>query len=232
MTIFVGTKLQNITNATTVGVANTYYTIHTFSTPGTTSFTVQGSGLVDVLVVGGGGLGGGTWLGGGAGGSVAYARNIPLIGGVSYPITVGSAGNPGGSSTFNYNGGSITVSGGVQGGGRSNGISNPLGSGSGGGWGGGSGGTGANVIGLGFPGLGEIGGTGRGGGGGGAGGAAIPGTGIGGAGVRYSIRGTSESFGGGGPGTGFPLNPDCTSTDFGLGGDLPNPGCIIIRYIS
>jgi hypothetical protein len=235
MTIFVGTKLQDISNSTTVGTANTYYTIHTFSTAGTTTFTPTGSGYVDVLVVGGGAPGGGQWNGGGGGGSVLYAKNVPILGGVSYPITVGGIS---GSSTFNYDGGNIVSPGGVAGG---SGLSNPLGSGGGGAWSSpvpnsASGGIGANVIGLGFDGCPSNNGTGRGGGGGGAGGAAPPG-GQGGVGLNYSIRGTSESFGGGGSGDQTPLNPNSSPTDFGLGGGagggrVGNPGCIIIRYLS
>ena len=251
MAIIVGPRVTNITNATTVSIANTYYRVHTFSTPGTTSFTPTGSGYVEVLVVGGGG-GSGTdntsWDGGGGSGSVLYVKNVPVINGVSYPITVGGFGaradnTPtgfGGTSTLAYNGGTITAPGGAFAANRgsipSAAGSNPVGSGGGGARGPIAGGTGANIFGYGFPG--GNGGGSSGGGGGGAGGAGSPSAsgGRGGPGVPYSITGSPVFYGGGGgPGT-SQLHPTSSFSDFGLGGTAPStparPGVIIIRHMT
>ena len=70
------------------------YKIHTFTSGGT--FTPQYTGNVDVLVIGGGGCGAGLSGGGGAGGML-YQSNVPVIGGLAYPVGVG-AGGPGPSS--------------------------------------------------------------------------------------------------------------------------------------
>ena len=251
MAIFVGPRVTDISNATTVSIANTYYKVHTFSTPGTTSFTPKGSGFIDVLIVGGGGGSGAdntSWDGGGGGGSVLYQKNVPVIGGVSYPITIGGPGASavntpfgfGGNSILSYNGGTITAPGGAFAANRGSNPSaagnNPLGSGGGGARGPIAGGAGANIFGYGFPG--GNGGPGTGGGGGGAGGAGSPSNdgGRGGPGVPYSITGSPVFYGGGGgPGT-SQLHPTSFPTMFGLGGTAPNipsrPGVIIITYIS
>ena len=236
MAILVGQRLVNLTNSTTVSTATTGYVIHTFSTPGTTSFAPTGSGLAEVLVVGGGG-GRGTFgpaKSGGGGGSVLYAKNILLISNTTYPITIGQGtvgggvGGPGGNTILNYEGGNILSPGGAQGS-----TSNPLGSG-----GGGIAGIGSGVVGYGFPGglspsprIGSSGGGASSGGG-----TNTPG----GAGLSYSISGTLRSYGGGGGGGGpgsttGSIHPNSSPTDFGLGGGSPtgdsgNPGCIIIRY--
>jgi len=248
MAILVGPRIRNITNATTVGTTTTGFTVHTFSTPGATTFTAQGSGIVEVLVVGGGGGGGAapgpdTWNGGAGGGSVLYAKNVPLIDGVSYTATVGSVGASGtssplgfgGTSILTYNNGNITSPGGGYGARHASGgyaaANNPVGSGGGGSRNFPSGGLGVDVIGLGFGG-----GAGpNGGGGGGAGGAGQPAstTAFGGIGVSYSITGVSTYYGGGGAGTPIP-HPTSFPTMFGWGkrgnGSGGNPGCIIIRY--
>jgi hypothetical protein len=217
MGILVGPKLSTITNSTTVNTGVAGYTVHTFSVPGSTTFSADIGGKIDVLVVGAGGYGGGPWSGGGGGGSVLYYANLPIKGGVSYPITVGSF--PSGQTTLSYNGGTVIAPGGAGG----SGSSNPLGSGAGGGWPSGAGGVGANITGYGFPGAPSS------GGGGGAGG---PGSGNrGGTGVPYTIRGTDEMFGAGGSGdtqpNNFPIN-------FGSGAGPNNgvPGVIIIRYLT
>jgi hypothetical protein len=187
-------------------------TIHTFLSSGT--FTPNGSGTVEVLVVGGGG-GGGTGYayvagGGGGGGGVVYNGSYAVTAG-TMGVTVGHGGaggtivagavttsGPGGNSIF----GSITAVGGGKGG-RS-----PLAGGSGGSGGGGADGSGG---GSGTSGQGYAGGNGNGsspqygsGGGGGAGAAGTSGTyaagGAGGAGVSNSISGSSVYYGGGGGG--------------------------------
>ena len=241
MAIIVGQRITNITNANTVSVANTYFTVHVFSTVGVTTFTTQGSGSVDVFLVGGGGsIGAGGGPAGGGGGSVLFYKNIPLIENIPYTIDVGvgAASTVGGATTFRYNGGQIVAPGGAQGGNPAT-KNNPVGSG-GGGNGGGSGGIGANIIGYGFPGGGSSSPSFNGGAGGGAGGAGTvaPG-GIGGIGVSYSITGVSTYYGGGGSGIPGNIDPTSFPTMFGLGGSaspgLPgigNPGCIIVRYQS
>ena len=85
MTIYVGPRISGATGGTISNISG--YTIHTFSS-GAATFTPQGSGALEVLVVGAGGGGGNgtSWgAGGGGGGAVIYARNIPVIGGVSFP---------------------------------------------------------------------------------------------------------------------------------------------------
>jgi hypothetical protein len=226
-------------------------TIHAFTTPGTFTFTPRGNGTVDVLVVGGGGGGtenlGANEISGGGGGSVFYRKFVPVVSGVSYTLNVGSAGGgviAGTATTYRYNGGSITASGG-EGGVPSSGVipgnSNPTGSA--------SGGSGAFVgrgapggIGNGNSGFGYPGGTGSDtftGAGGGAGGAAIDN--IGGQGLAYQITGVSTFYGGGGGGFGGgALHPTSTPSNFGLGGSggsgaffpKATPGCIFIRYVN
>lgn len=74
------------------------YRIHTFTSNGT--FTPAYSGTVEVLVVGGGG--GGTGLGGGGGaGGVVYTNSFQVVGGVGYPIVIGTGGT--GASTHTSN---------------------------------------------------------------------------------------------------------------------------------
>lgn len=71
------------------------YVIHTF-TNATDTFTVKGSGKIDVLLVGGGG-GGGTGragAGGGGGGGVVYVQNVDVTE-QPYAILVGEGGSSG-----------------------------------------------------------------------------------------------------------------------------------------
>jgi hypothetical protein len=222
------------------------FTIHTFTSNGT--FIPNGTGTVEVLVVGSGGSPGpsGSSRVGSGGGSVLYQKFVPVISGTSYSATVGSGtpapqvnSPPGVQSQFDYNGGSIIAPGG---GGTGFNRNNPLGSG-----GGGEltpeFGIGANVIGYGFSG--GTGGPGGnvGGGGGGAGDFGSPGVsatpGRGGIGVSYSISGVSTYYGGGGGLFSGPayLHPTSTASMHGLGGCSPvpgtignRPGVIIIRY--
>lgn len=70
------------------------YTVHKFTTTGTSTFTVPCSGLIDILVVAGGGGGGGAWAcgaGGGGGGGLVYSTGVPITPG-NHTITVGTGG--------------------------------------------------------------------------------------------------------------------------------------------
>jgi hypothetical protein len=243
MTIYVGTRISSATGGIVTNISG--YIVHTFTSSGI--FIPNGTGSVEVLVVGGGGgMSGSFWAGGGGGGSVLYQKFIPVLSGVSYPIRVGLAGisnTSGTASTCTYNGGSIIAPGGT-----SPGLDNPLGSG-----GGGSSNSpatiGANVTGLGFGGgIGCPSSDSIGAGGGGAGSLGqdgqrpgvpvTPTTGKGGIGLSYSITGSPVFYGGGGSGVNTSLTASSSPTNFGLGGSGPgritdgNPGCIIIKYIS
>ena len=66
------------------------YVIHTF-TNATDTFTVTGSGEIEVLLVGGGGGGGYYYGGGGGGGAVVYRQNISVTAG-AYSLKVGEGG--------------------------------------------------------------------------------------------------------------------------------------------
>jgi hypothetical protein len=192
----------------------TTYKVHTFTTVGSSTFTVSSVGSisqVEYLIVAGGG-GGGRYGGGGAGGLLQGTLNIAQQ---SYSVVVGGgglgggsessptgAGAKGGNSTF----GVLTATGG--GAGADGDITGaPLNGGSGGG-----GGFANFPAGTGISGQGFSGGTGTnngtsysGGGGGGAGGSggnatAVQG-GAGGAGINSRISGYNLSYaaGGGGP---------------------------------
>jgi hypothetical protein len=241
MTIFVGPKVVSATGGIVTNIAG--YIVHTFTSSGI--FIPNGTGSVEVLVVGGGGGGASPSFGGGGGGGGAalLTKFLPVLSNVSYPVTVGPGGNgilaQGNSSIFSYNGGTITAFGGGGAGPTSspgNGGSSPNASG-GGGFGAPGvraiGGTGANVIGLGFPGGSTSAASsficGGGGGGGGVGGGAVaPDTGgNGGPGVPYSITGIATFYGGGGGGGGSfiqtmgQLHPTSFPTMFGLGATPP-----------
>ena len=238
MPFIAGPRVISASGGTISNIAG--YTVHTFTTTGT--FIPNGTGTVEVLVVGGGGGYGGPpgvvgEVGGGGGGSVIYQKFVPVLGNVNYTMTVGLGGGRGISgqaSTCTYNGGNFVAPGGGFGGSLGGlGQSNPIGSGGGGSP---TGGLGANIIGYGFSG--GNGPSGRGAGGGGAGGLGQPDPlgRSGGIGVSYSISGVSTYYGGGGPG-GVPLPLTSFPSMFGLGGDSnnfasANPGVIIIRYAS
>lgn len=247
MGFIAGPRVTSATGGTISSITGAI--VHTFGTPGSQTFIPNGNGTVDVLVVAGGGGGTGSLganeISGGGGGSVFYQRFVPVLSGVSYPITVGAGGieiTAGAATTFNYNGGSITARGGAGGVPSSDSIpgkSNPLGSGSGGSGAiigrAGVGGTGNGNPGYGFPG--GNGSDGFTGAGGGAGGAASGN--VGGIGVSYTINGTSLFYGGGGAGwPGGSLGSGSLPTNFGLGGSggvglqPSRPGCVIIRYIT
>jgi hypothetical protein len=244
MTIIVGPRILSATGGVITRTAG--FTIHTFSTVGAASFLTQTTGLVEVLVVGGGGGSGQPDHGGGGGGSVLYLKNVPVLAGVSYPMSIGAGGplrTPGTPTVYNYNGGNITAPGGGNGASPTGpaASNNPGGSGGGGAPGPAVeiGGTGANVIGLGFPG-GNSPPAVLSAGGGGAGGAGNPGAagGVGGIGLSYSISGTPTFYGGGGGGSaGGGTNPGPSSGNFGYGRSAgPNlsapSGVVIIRYLS
>ena len=112
---------------------------------------------IDLLVVGGGGGGGGRWYGpgggnqqhagGGGAGGLVYIENFPVVGGGTYPITVGAGGKDtaepnvqnGGDTTFTSPtptpfGTSIIGEGGGGAGGFPNGQANQGGSAGGEGW--------------------------------------------------------------------------------------------------
>lgn len=188
------------------------YVIHTFTTNGT--FTPNGAGTVEALVVGGGGGGANTGSGGGGGGYI-YNSNVQVTA-QSYSITVGNGGTggqstsapgaQGGNSIFS----TLTAVGG--GGGTSHG--NTAG-GNGGSGGGGpirtaapvaTGGTATagqgNNGGAGFVDAGWVGSSGGGGGAGAAGSAGgnTAGAGKGGDGLLNCIRGTCSYYAGGGGG--------------------------------
>ena len=114
----------------------------TFSSVGTTSWTVpEGVESVEVLVVGGGGGGGGAGIayacgGGGGGGGLVYSASYAVTAGNSITVTVGGGGS-GGSSTNNGNAGgnsvfgTLTAYGGGYGGGNANGGNGGSGGGAG-----------------------------------------------------------------------------------------------------
>lgn len=148
------------------------YTIHTFTSSGT--FSVTGSGFVDVLMFGGGGASGGgnggigRGTGGGGAGGYVLSYNVDVSIG-NLPVEVGNGGTPY-SAAAGGNGGNSTFSGltaiGGGGGGTPNGTGRS--GGSGGGAGGNAGG-GSGTSGQGYNG--GSGGIGmNSGGGGGAGG--------------------------------------------------------------
>jgi prepilin-type N-terminal cleavage/methylation domain-containing protein len=196
------------------------YTIHKFTTVGTSDFTVtSGSCDVEVLVVAGGGGGGGggsTWANGGGGGAggLISSSSYP-VSSQNYTVTVGtggtggigyspSTGQNGGSSVFN----NLTAIGGAGAPGWTGSAPTVGGSGAGGAGytsttniatggttnQGNSGGNGVNTASN----------VGNGGGGGGAGGAGANSSGTsggnGGAGLPYSISGSSVYYAGGGGG--------------------------------
>jgi hypothetical protein len=220
-----GAKINSATGGTISSI--TGYVVHTFSSSGI--FTPNGSGPIEVLVVGAGGGGGGGLPpagafasgSGGGGGAVVYQKFIPVISGVAYTMTVGNGGaggfyggpgsGDGGNSTAFFPSGPILCIGGAGGSQAGNptgnpGVSKVGGSGSGAGGGPTSasllGGTGPGIVGEGFPGGSSN--FKNSGGGGGAGGAGQDSPGSnganGGAGVSYSISGVSTVYAGGGVG--------------------------------
>ena len=209
------------------------YKIHTFTTVGTSSFTINSIGStpsIEYLIVGGGGAGGSNNnCGGGGAGGLIYNTASLSVG--TYTITVGqsgsvasgvSNGNNGGNSTFN----GLIALGGGGGGGSTAGSNGGSGGGNGGGGFGGTdsgGGAGLQPTSS-YGGFGNKGGFSAGassypgGGGGGAGAAGGNGSGAnggnGGIGKAYAFAGALTYYAGGGGGS---LNPGTAGTG-GLGG--------------
>ncbi len=187
------------------------YRIHTFTSSGT--FTVTGSGNVEVLVVAGGGSGGNhnttNANGGGGGGGVIYNASYAVTAG-NYSVTVGNGGAaiPNSTCSRGVNGensvfGTLTAIGG-GGGGSSCGYAGASG-GSGGGAAYGYA-AGASTQGGGYGNAGASGAIAwTGGGGGGAGSPGVDGSGVvpggnGGRGYPSSISGSLVRYAGGGGG--------------------------------
>jgi len=183
------------------------YTIHTFATSGT--FTPNGAGDVEYLVVAGGGGAGSGQAGGAGAGGFRTATGFAVTA-QAYPITIGAGGagntgigNPGGDSVFStitsVGGGSSSVSAGGSGGsGGGAGYFVTSGTGAGAGTSG-QGNNGGTALGFNnkFP--------AAGGGGAGAVGENAPNlntSGAGGAGSVSSISGSSVTYAGGGGGSG------------------------------
>ena len=233
MAISVGPRIRDAVGGTIS--SSTGYKVHTFSTPGSYTFTPGQNGNVSILVVGGGGgSSGDNSGGGGGGGSVNIVKFVPVIANTTYNLTVGAGGDfstliaP--SSTFFHPESNKIASGGGRGGGNGNpGFSNPVGSGGGAGQNSGSGGIGAGIAGFGYDGSPSPGPSG--GGGGGAGFQASGSTG--GPGIYNTYSGIGSYYGGGGRGSNGSLHASSSPTNYGLGGSntVPgNPGIIIVRY--
>ena len=200
------------------------YTVHTFLTSGT--FTPNGPGTVDYLVVAGGGSGGAQNAGGGGAGGFRTGTGLSVTA-QAYTVTIGaggaastgsSVGNDGTNSTFS----TITSIGG--GGGGSDGSTSGRSGGSGGG---------ANQSGTpgsGTSGQGNAGGAGGSNRGGGGGGATNVGTasstkgGNGGTGTQSSIDGTNYYYAGGGGGATYPNGNGGTGGAGGGGGGTTAAG--------
>jgi hypothetical protein len=184
--------------------------VHFFTTVGTTTVTVTGSGFVNVLIVAGGGGGGYDRAGGGGAGGLIFTQMILQPG--TYTVTVGNGGagrvgsNGNGSNGQDSVFGSLTAIGGGGGGSYAAGFA--------GGSGGGGFGTSSAAGGAAGPNnQGNIGGAGlnanlnSGGGGGAAGVGVAGGNGInavggnGGPGRLVAISGTPTYYAGGGGGS-------------------------------
>ena len=197
-------------------ILNGIYRVHSFTTVGTTTFTLSSPVPIQaqLLVVGGGGSGGGWNDGGGGGaGGLVYMSSVTLTSG-TYSIVVG-AGGTGTSAAAGGNSGSNSSAFGYIGlGGGAGGCDTNIAGGAGGCGGGGGFGTaggaptqaGGYAGGRGTYGAGGTGAaagaggstTGAGGGGMGSAGTNL----VGGSGVQYSISGTAQFYAaGGGAGT-------------------------------
>jgi hypothetical protein len=234
MKVWSGIAWDQMSNkfSATGGTVTTYgnYKVHTFTSSGT--FTTEGSGSVDILMVGGGGSGGaGTGGGGGAGGLI-YKTSVPLSAS-SFSVVIGSGGTND-SADVGTNGNNTTFNGLVAlgGGWGASTENNPaVGSvypansgGSGGGdanyYPGASTPGGATQPGSASGGFGNSGGNGAGSYSGGGGGAGASGSGSnGGSGKQYSIRtGSNSWYAAGGSGG----ESGATSTN-GIGGYHSSP---------
>lgn len=191
-----------ITTATVGGMS---YTIHTFTTVGTTSFVVSRAVNVEYLVVAGGGGGGVGRAGGGGGGGFVEAAMSLSPG--TYTITVGQGGtagsndSQGGDGSASSIGALVTTVGGGGGGGW---VTNTgRNGGSGGGASSGGAGAGSRTPGSATAGTGQNGSSNfdaqYGGGGGGAGGYAFTAVSrTGGNGCQSQMSGTLTYYAGGG----------------------------------
>lgn len=211
------------------------YVVHTFTTVGTTNFTVKVDGLeVEYLVVAGGGAGGavatvGGAGGGGAGGMRSNVGQAPLTVSVgSFPVVVGAGGAPGGQTIAGGNGSPSSIGSLVSAVGGGGGASVGDDARNGGSGGGGARGTTVRAFGTGTAGEGNDGGAGGGNNlpraGGGGGGKATAGVdaggttgGDGGAGQTNDITGTSLVYAGGGGG-GVSVNGGTVAGAGGAGG--------------
>ena len=143
------------------------YTIHTFTTTGANTFTPTYTGVVDVLLVAGGGSGAGGIGGGGGAGGMIYNQGVVVTGGSPYTINVGTGGTssttshgPSGNKGADSSAFSITATGGGGGVGYSYTPGTAPGTTDGGSGGGGPGYGGAGgirpaasgILGQGFPG--------------------------------------------------------------------------------
>lgn len=198
-------SVSSVNNGTVVATGGTITTygsnkVHSFTTVGTTTFTITSPSIISVtyLVVAGGGAGGvGRGGGGGAGGVRTGTTNLSAG---SYTITVGAGGanafndaqgGDGGSSSI---GSTVVATGGGGGGGWT--INAGRNGGSGGGASAGSAASaGTGIAGQGFAGSVRLDGN-TGGGGGGAGAAASGSTGA--IGITSMITGSTTYYAGGG----------------------------------
>ena len=220
------------------------YTIHTFTTVGTSYFTPSYSGVVDVLVVGGGGAGASGIGGGGGAGGLIYSQGVAVTSGSPYAVVIGGGGASG-SNSHGYNdhtAGSPSSALGITATGGGAGVAYPStpatknDGGSGGGGPGYGGSSGMRPAGTGTTGQGHPGGLGvhwpgtpvgthyGGGGGGGAGGS-------GNTKLMFDSRGMPSqnawdtSFrGGGAGGDGLGLSISGTATYYAGGGGAGNHG--------
>jgi hypothetical protein len=199
------------------------YKIHTFTSSGT--FTPNGAGTVEYLVIAGGGGGNGSDIDSGGGGAGGYRTSVSgqtsggggstetvlTVTAQAYTITVGAGAAQSTGNGRGYNGSASSIASlvtTVGGGGCGDGANSGYSGGSGGG-GGGDGGATHYAGGSGTANQGYAGGYGcdDGGGGGGAGAAGgnsqCPGnSGVGGAGQYNNITGSSTARAGGGGGAG------------------------------
>lgn len=219
------------------------YTVHTFDTVGTQSFSVLGGRPTDVEVLvvaaGGGGAGadGVQRAGGGAGGGGVRTAALTLAPG-AYTVTVGDGGLPGVGNANGSDGGAsafdaiATVGGGGGAATGQNGRSGGSGSG-----GGGNNAGPTTTGGSGTAGQGTAGAAGSTSGdadaGGGGGGAATPGGaagagigGPGGEGLASSLTGASETYGSGGGGGGV-FSAGSGGTNAGAGGVNANGTAVV-----
>ena len=187
------------------------YQVQTFTASGT--LTVANSGLVDVLLVGGGaGAGPGT---GGGGGGVVYQQNSMFVPAGSYTVTVGASGAGTNSLSVSASNGTVSSLFNLY---ANGGLAANAYNSSGGNW---SGGGNAGILNfdtryLGGSGVNSAGGGGAGFGGNGGNGSTNTG-GNGGVGVASTITGSSVGYGGGG-GSGVNPGTPGTATDGGGAG--------------